>query len=258
MGSKLIAAALACAAIALISTVAGAAPSLDIQKPPVGPVPSWTGPWFDPDATRGQWFIDRSGTQVWRTHEFHDNAGGSGGGPMGTLAIEGRATNVVYLAGPGTDIVSFDICVWIRNDLPGEGPWEAGGNRHGESLAMTSNYSGCMYGVKLTTSFAIDAFAPPPYPAAGPYIDRRRYIVAINHDGLAWYCWTRDNPDPNKVPWGDYYVPTWDVGDIPVGGEVAGRPLCKFIIMDRYGGGPTVPIHAAAHRPALGRYRHVL
>ena len=178
----------------------------------------------------------------WRTHEFYDNAHGYGGSPKGTLAIEGRATNVVYVAGPGTDIVFFDICVWITNDTPWvEGEFDSGFNSHGESRGGQQYYVGCMYGVKLTASFAIDEFTPPPFPGAGPYRDRRPYIVATNHDGLAWYCWTPDNPDPYKVPWGDYYVPTWDVGDIPVWVTVEGRPLCKFKIMERDAGGQLIP-----------------
>lgn len=227
MHSRPVAAVLVLASIAAISALASAAPSLDIRKPPVQPDSSWTGPSSDPQATRGQWF---TGVGPWRTHEFYDNMPGSGGSIMGSDAIKGITSSVVYRY-PGGPILAFDICVWITNDLPGEGQWEAGGNSHGEGLSATTYYADTMYGVELTGSFAIDPSMPPPWPPPGPpYIDRLPYIGSTNHDRDAWYCWTPGNP-VELEPWGEFYVPTWDFGNIAPGATVM-RKL-SFVIYDR-------------------------
>ncbi|AQQ10330.1 hypothetical protein L21SP3_02162 [Sedimentisphaera cyanobacteriorum] len=205
----------------LVGAVA-AAPSFLITKPPVEPYPSYTGPSEDPHAQQGQWFKDSS-TQVEeaRTHEFYDNVTNFGGGNESYLAIEGYAENLQY---DGDNITSFDIRATITNDTPGIGTWRDGANSHGESLTATEPYSGKLYDTKLTAEFAVDLTAYNAWldggSASGVYEDRMPHIVAVNHDQLAWYCWTPDNPDQDKVPWGDYLVPTFDFGDIAQGESV--------------------------------------
>ena len=204
------------AAVLILPIAAGAAPSLRVNKGPVVPIPSWTGPPGDPHATLGQWFKDRrSGLEVFRPHEFYDNIADNGGSPapMGSNCIKGIATNVVKDMLTG-NIISFDVNATITNDLPeGSGGWQPGSNSHGESMASTADsYRDYMWNVKLTASFAVDMNVLPTFWQP-PYVDRQPYIIALNHDELAWYCWTPNNP-VEKFPFGAYYVPTWDFGTI--------------------------------------------
>ncbi len=214
----------AVAAIAVCLWLAGgalAAPSLDVTKPPVTPATgSWTGPGTDPQALSGQWFLNlATGLEEVREAEFYDNEEQNGGGFASTLAIEGVVDPTSIVTGPAGEIIAFRIDATITNDTPSPTDWLAGDNSHGEMLQTTEQYEGTLVQPKLTVEFAIDAGKPPPQPG-GPYMDEfpDAHIVAENHDQLAWYCWTVDNPDPDKIPWGDYYVPTWDFADIPPGG----------------------------------------
>lgn len=201
-------------ALLIFSTAAMAAPSLNITKPPVTPVPSYTGPndqyVQDPHAIRGQWFkdVDSEAREV-REYEFYDNKFGDGGSAQwSTNAIFGRAKNLVWNQG---NIVAFDIDATITNDTPWvEGPWADGSNSHGEALHTMQAYAGTMYDVKLSGSFAISSLLNIPV-WGGVYTDLQLYIIAGNEDQLAWYCWTEV---------GGYYVPTWDFGNICVGQSV--------------------------------------
>ncbi|HHE38087.1 MAG TPA: T9SS type A sorting domain-containing protein [Candidatus Cloacimonetes bacterium] len=192
-----------------------AAPSLDVREPPVTDVWDWTGPIVDPDALNGQWFRDNTTFQEeFRTHEFYDNVEGSGGGTMSCFAIEGYVIMIQYQAG---NIIAFDIEATITNDTPAYSEWADGSNSHDEFLSTQDQYEGTLWDTKLTAEFALNQFMQMPSMWTGPYRDRQEYIVAVNEDQEAWYCWTPDNPEPDLIPWGDYYVPTWDFGDIPPG-----------------------------------------
>jgi len=210
-----------------------AAPSLTIIKPPVTPVPSWTGPGIplpplaptgDPHAELGQWFTDRATGSIFerRTHEFYDNVDPNfGGGYASFFAIYGYVSAIV--GGGGGPIFGFDITATISNDIPALSPWLAGANSHGEQRAFTSledqKFVGTLLDVKLTAEFSIDPAVPFPAPFLPPYFDPYPdYIEAVNHDQLAWYCWTSENPE-DLIPWGDFHVPTWDFGSIPQGGS---------------------------------------
>jgi len=210
------------------------APSLTITKPPVTPGVSWTGPSSptypinDPHATNGQWFLDpQSGNYDYRTHEFHDNIVGSGGGFAGFFAIYGYVSAITYVAGPGTPIAAFDITATISNDIPALSAWLSGNNSHGEQRIFTNmadqKFEGTLLDVKLTAEFSIDPNPPaPPLPPIGPpYFDPNSevHIEAINNQQLAWYCWTPENPQ-DLQPWGGFHVPTWDFGNIPLGAGV--------------------------------------
>ena len=198
-----------------------AAPSLAITEPPVTDVFNYTGPMLDPDAFQGQWFKDiNSGDEVYRTNEFYDNVEGNGGGAQSCNAIFGRVVNLVY--GAGSNIMSFDIEATIINDVPATTDWPDGSNSHSEFLSTTEQYDGTLYDTKLAIEFAINQFGMLPPTWTGPYRNRQPYIQALNEDEEGWYCWTPDNPDPNlqNDPSGDYYVPTWDFGNIPKGASV--------------------------------------
>ena len=111
MRNMLIAACLALAAVVALSSLAGAAPLLAIQNPPVTPNPSWTGPSGDPHATGGQWFRNvYTGMEENRTYEFYDNTSTTGGGGQGTNAIKGVVTNIGY---SGANIASFSVSATI-------------------------------------------------------------------------------------------------------------------------------------------------
>ena len=209
-----------------------AAPSLLITKPPVTPMPSYTGPGAppmpppgDPDAVYGQWFVDKASGNVYtnRTHEFYDNVfPGWGGGLAGCGAINGFVVNLQW-NGPGSSINGFDIIATITNDIPSLDPWLDGTNSHHEGRAFTSTEDQLMEGtlldVKLVAEFSVDSSLPyyPPNWVPPYYNPFQVNIEAVNHDELAWYCWTDDPqaPDPNS---GNFFVPTWDFGNIPQGG----------------------------------------
>lgn len=192
-------------------------PSLPVTKPPVADKSILTGPPVDSAATNGQWFLDyASGVENYRTYEFHDNLFG---GLMGVNAITGYVSSITYLAGPGTPITAFSVQATVWNDNIPVGEYLAGTNSHGESLLYIEPlYTGTLYNVKLTASFAvtdvtnIPSLSPiGPYP---PYMDQSPYIEATNEDQAAWYCWS---PESLESPTGGYFVPTWDFGDIPPG-----------------------------------------
>ncbi len=209
--------------VASLTLAAVAGPSLPVTKPPVQPLPSWTGPGLDSHAQNGQWFADATGLPQPRSHEFYDNAVQFGGGFLGTDAIYGKVTNVVMV--PGTaGITAFEITATITNDGPATGPWQPGRNSHGEFLVTQEQYVGTLYQAKLTAEFALASLQFVPAAWVGPYRDRPEYIVAVNHDQTAWYCYTPDNP-VGLGPAGNYYVPAWDFGDIPVGTSVTRKLL---------------------------------
>jgi hypothetical protein len=194
-----------------------AAPGLRVTKPPVQPVPSWTGPPIDAQALAGQWFFDGA-NEVYRPYEFYDNVPGHGGGFRGPLAIEGYVGGLVF-DGQGR-ITDFNVNATVWNDMPGSLGWEEAmpGNLHNEWRMTTPPYQGPMWGTKLTTEFADDGILGN-LPVGGVYLPEQN-IYAKNYDQLGWYSWTPNNPDTDKVPWGNYWVPTYDFGYIPPGGFV--------------------------------------
>jgi len=208
-----------------------AAPSLDVRKPPVlsGADP-FTGPGaVDPAAKLGQWFRPVSGgaPQV-RSHEFHDNAQGQGGGVFGTRAIYGAVAGIAYLAGPGTAIIGFKVNAVVRNDTDSvSGGWQPGANSHGEQRAASPPYKGTLYRPILVTEFALTSNALfPAGPIAGtPYtLSPGPRIVAVNHDMVAWYCFS------NTVVAGNYYVPGWQLPTIPL--HAAATVGLQFRVLD--------------------------
>lgn len=187
-----------------------AAVSLDITKPPVtGGV--GTGPLNDPNAFQGQWFAD--GTV--RDHEFHDNVLGNGGGLASTNAIRGVVTSINGGAwSQGAPITSFTVSASITNDTPtSQGSWMNGFNSHSEVQGATNAYVGDLVATRLVAEFALADLTLQPVPWNPPYTQIIPEIVATNEDTQAWYCYT--------VNQGNYYVPTWDYGTIPVGQTVS-------------------------------------
>jgi hypothetical protein len=156
-------------------------------------------------------------------YEFYDNVIGSGGGDIpdpqamdSWKAIYGKVTNVTM---QGNNITAFTIKARITNDDAWVvGPWAPGTNSHGESLETTPAYQCNLNQPRLTASFALSALGNVPSSWTGPYQQGQLpYIVAANEDMTAWYCWTPNNPEPEKAPWGNYFVPTWVFDTIPHG-----------------------------------------
>jgi hypothetical protein len=191
----------------IFAAPAFASPALPITKPPLGPIPSNTGPLIDPDALQGQWFYDLATLkESVRPYEFHDNVYECGGSLVkGHLAIEGYVQNIVY-DGLG-NITGFGIKATITNDTPQiYGEWQEEDNLHGETPGTRLPYIGNMYQTKLTVEFADDG-TQGNLPVGGAYLPEQN-IYAMDYDQLGWYCWTDV---------GGYLVPTYDFGDIAVG-----------------------------------------
>lgn len=192
-----------------------AGPSLPVTKPPVQLPTLMTGPPGDSTAAQGQWFIDGGGIESVRTNEFYDDVLG---GLAGANAITGYVDSIVYQFGPGSPILAFSILATIHNDAALGAEWSAGSNRHGESLNYQElPYVGPLVDARLVAEFAVaDTNALPPV-FSGPYVDRQPYVEAANEDLWAWYCWNPADPDPGHKPSGNYFVPAWEFGTIPVG-----------------------------------------
>jgi hypothetical protein len=201
---KLILMSLCLLFVAIFATPVLASPALPVTKPPLTPVPSYTGPGEDPHAIQGQWFHDLS-TDVnhVKPYEFYDNKYEYGGSASkGTLAIEGYVQNITY-DGQGK-ITGFSIRATITNDdAESYNLWQEGTNSHNESTDPRSRYICNMYDVQLTVEFADDGILGN-LPSGSVYLPEQN-IYAKNYDELAWYCWTDV---------GGYIVPTYDFGDI--------------------------------------------
>lgn len=205
------------AAIFIAATTLQAAPSLSITEPPVSSL--WPdGPTIDPGSTNGQWFVDLDNIEEFRTHEFHDNTQ-NGAGNAGSRAIMGFVVpgSIVYDVS-GTNIIGFKIKATISNDTDSaQGVALASTNSHGETRPETNEfYRGTLVDTKLTAEFAVADPTHLPTLFTGPYRRTAPLIIADDEDQKAWYCWNPVDPPPDSEA-GNYYVPTWDFGDIPVG-----------------------------------------
>lgn len=200
---------------------ATAAVSLEITKPPVAGG-TGAGPLQDPNAAQGQWFrqlTPQPGQPTVRSHEFHDNVPGHGGGFAGSNAIRGIVTTINGLLPgnwlQGTPITSFTVSATITNDTPNpDGPWLPGTNSHLENQNSSLPYVGTLYATMLTIEFALSDLSLQPASWTLPYTPQVPEIIAANEDASAWYCY---NPTADPLNPGNYYVPAWDFGNILVG-----------------------------------------
>lgn len=210
---------------------ATAAPSFLILAPPVTASGNTnTGPaGIDPTSRYGQHiFAFANQADEALSFEFYDNIQTNGGGTANASAICGQVANLSTNA--NGDIVAFDVQATITNDTSPvtTNNWQFAANSHGESLSNPAPqstwdaYAGEMKDTWLTAEFAIQAGLPPPnanppFDDLGGLLPR---IVALNHDGLAWYCFNDAQ--------GAYYVPSWHFGDIPLPGSAA--RLMRFAV----------------------------
>jgi len=221
----------AAAALALVAAMAACMPQTVLASPvlPVTKSPSSIffgappcGPAEDSYAVQGQWFKDLStGLTDVRTHQFHDGAqaDGAGGGSLGAAAIRGVAANLAFNPVSG-NLMSFSVLATIANDTPAGSIGFMGSNSCMElrfGVSPDEPYAGPLLAARLTVPFAIAPGLTPP-PGADQYVAIAPHIVAANHDALAWYGWAPDNS--LGAPPGDYFVPTWDFGDLAPGQSV--------------------------------------
>ena len=209
------AALLATALTFAVSINLQAAPSLPITEPPVTST-FMDGPMVDPWSTNGQWFLSIDGTKEYRTHEFYDNVTEHGG--SNPHAIDGRVSAVTL--NTFGHITAFTVKASIDNNTPQcFGQESDSNNSHGEFRpAGSERYIGPLLDTKLTVEFAIADANLLPAVFSGPYQNPwpPSFIIAENEDQRAWYCWNEQDLPQGDQP-GNYYVPTWDFGDIAVG-----------------------------------------
>lgn len=208
------------------------------------------GPPRDAAAARGQWFINvTNGIELVNSWEFHDSDD--------PLSIHGVVTAILWgtnspVAGY-TNIAGFTILATISNN-PAAGPFVPGlsTNAHGEQqLPPQPYYHEMMWRTRIAAEFAAAQAGPggSPFVGAAPYVTGmtppyyldpfagNQYLIeAQNETHAAWYCYSAPDPNNPGNPPGTYYVPAWDVGDIPPGGTA--QVVMTFLIKT-YAGAPT-------------------
>ena len=212
------------------------------------PIPN--GPARDPFAQRGQWFINvTNGTEMVNSWEFHDSDD--------PLSIHGVVTSILWGTNSPvvgyTNIAGFTILATISNN-PAAGPFLPGlaTNAHWEQqMPPQPYYHGMMWRTRIAAEFAAAQAGPGGPPFIGPapfvpgmappyYLDPfagNQYLIeAQNETQAAWYCYSAADPANPGNPPGAYYVPVWDVGDIPPGGTA--QVVMSFLIKT-YAGVPT-------------------
>lgn len=216
------------AALLALAGIALASPGLDVRSVGTGPIlpgNAPAGPPIDSTTQNGQWFLMNNGLEDFRTHEFHDNIDGFGGGPINHLAIDGRILN--YTTNTAGAVTGYIMNVRITNNTNVvNGQWAGGPNMHGEDrLVPWQNHVGTMHNVRFSSHWADDGnpfnFTPSSanvpstnQPSSTPVSPGTSNTYATNYDALAWYSYTSGQAG---TVGGSYQVPTWDFGDIPVG-----------------------------------------
>ncbi len=110
-----------------------------------------------------------------RTHEFHDNIDGFGGGPINHLAIDGRILN--YTFNTTGQISGYAMNVRITNNTNAvNGPWAGGANMHGEDRLVPR--------VGADRRFAVRFHLHPSVKAARS-ADKRAVILTLP-SGNTW------------------------------------------------------------------------
>lgn len=205
------------------------------------------GPPPDPSAQQGQWFVNvTNGFESANSWELHDSDD--------SLCIRGYVVNILWgsISGGSTNIAGFTILATVSNALVLAAPAAAAAtNSHFEvQVPPQPQFLGWMRNTRLVAEFAVAETGPggPPFvgiapsmPGLGPpyYYDPQagsQYTIEAQNEGFAaWYCFQAPQPPyPNNPP-GAYYVPAWQLGDVPPGGTA--QVLMDFRIK-AYGGGP--------------------
>lgn len=115
--------------------------------------------------------------------------------------------------------MGFTLRVSITNNAPLSGEWNYGLNSHMEYLETDQQYSGTLYSSILAIEFAVSEVENTPSDWDAPFsMGQLPFLIAENADYLAWYSYTPENPE--KLPEGGYYVPSYYFGDIQPGETV--------------------------------------
>jgi len=224
-------------------------------------------------ALQGQWFVDYfSGEETVRAWEFHDE--------QDAFSIEGHVINIMWGTGVFavgyTNILGFTIEATVMNNLTPES-FAAGiaSNSHFEvQMPPQPLYSETMWQTRIATEFAVAEAGPggPPWVGVAPntfqmrppyYLDpgsgNQYCIEAQNESLVAWYCFEQPLPENPNNPPGAYYVPAWELGDIPPGGSLT---IQMYLMIKAYGGGyaemPVTDIRHSVLRYSLQQNADVL
>ena len=238
---------LLCAILVLSCATALAGPARPVRSTTFTPPAAvQDGPPLDPVALQGQWFTDINVLdETASTWEFHDEEN--------PLSIMGVVTDIQWGTNyfGGTNIVGFTVEATVVNNLSSDtfGATTAS-NAHGEvQLPPQPLYTNTMKRARIVAEFAVAEAGPggPPHIGFAPFVPgmappyyldpgsgNQYCIEAMNEHLAAWYCYTDMDPQNPQNPPGAYYVPAWELGDIPPGGS-------KNVTMDfkitAYGGG---------------------
>jgi hypothetical protein len=258
----------------LIGLLAGF--TLTLQSGPVRPIvssqfntsaPVPNGPPIDPPARKGQWFFNvTNNAETASTWEFHDSDDAlSIRGVVVAIAWGSNSPVVGY-----TNISGFTVLATVSNN-PASGPMMPGlaaTNAHFEQqLTPQPYYHETMWRTKIASEFAAAQAGPGGPPRVGPapavfgmtppyfqdpFAGNQYLIEAQNETHAAWYCYSVSDPANPGNPPGAYYVPAWDLGDIPPGQTA--QVLMIFQIKT-YGGAPTeMPLSDLRHSVIRASY----
>lgn len=240
---------LLCTILLLSCITALAGPVRPIRSSSFAPqAPAPNGPPLDPMAFQGQWFIDvNAPDESVRAWEFHDDDD--------TFSIAGHVVNIMWgTNSPAvgyTNILGFTIEATVMNNLSPEsfGAGIASNSHYEVQMPPQPTYIDVMKGARIVAEFAVaeaGSFGPPwvgiapnTFQMRPPYYldpgSGNQYCIEAQGEPLvAWYCFEQPLPEHPNNPPGAYYVPAWELGDIPPGGS-------KTVLMDfmikAYGGG---------------------
>ena len=220
--------------------------------------PAPNGPPPDPTAQQGQWFINvMDGSESANSWEFHDSDD--------SLSIEGKVVSILWstnTSGGMTNIAGFTILATVSNNLsPASLASVVSTNAHFEvQMGPQPQFLGMMRRARIAAEFAVAETGPggPPFVGVAPnvpgmtppyYYDPRGgslYTIEAQNETLAaWYCFLGADPQNPANPPGAYYVPAWDLGDIPPGISV--QVLMNFLIKSYGGGSADMPFSDLRH-----------
>jgi len=255
-----------------LSLVFGFCGALMVFAGPVRPIvssqfsqmaPVANGPMLDPFASKGQWFVNvTNGLELANSWEFHDSDD--------PLSIRGHVISILWgtPAGGSTNIAGFTILATVSNN-PAAGPvLPLATNSHLEVQSPPQPYyHGAMWNTHLATEFAAAQAGPggpswvgpapyvpgmsPPY-YLDPFAGNQYLIEAQNETHAAWYCYSAPDPNNPVNPPGAYYVPAWELGDLPPG--TTAQVVMDFRIKT-YGGAPAeMPVTDLRHSVIRASY----
>lgn len=227
--------------------------------------PAPPGPPRDPQARHGQWFVNvTNGVEMVNSWEFHDTDD--------SLSIRGQVVSILWGVGvPAvgyTNIAGFTILATVSNNPAPVLGLPLATNAHWElQMPPQPYYHGPLWQARIAAEFAAAQAGPggPPYVGMAPavpgmappyYLDPfagNQYLIeAQNEAHAAWYCYSAPDPANPGNPPGAYYVPAWDLGNIPPGGTA--QVLMDFRIKTYNGQPAEMPFTDLRHSVIRASY----